>query len=95
MDTVDAGRKGGSSKSARKKASSAANLAKARAITAAALAAFRAAGEKTDAAAEAFHATHGAREYADWNHAADVEIKTTKTLTEILPTLLDLRNGSE
>ncbi len=43
MDTKDAGRRGGSSRSARKVAASRANIAKARSTVAAALAAFKAA----------------------------------------------------
>jgi hypothetical protein len=45
MDTKDAGRKGGTSRTEKKRAASSRNLAKARATTDAALAAFKAAGK--------------------------------------------------
>jgi hypothetical protein len=79
MDTVDAGRKGGSSRSERKRAASAANLAKARARVAKAMTAFHKA-ELEDADAE-------------WEVAAALIPKPATVKPTVAPTLITGNGG--
>jgi hypothetical protein len=98
MDTTEAGRKGGLSRSAKKSASSRRNIAKARAVTAEALAAWRAACKKTDVAGDAFYNANPADNsdaYSAYAKAGDVEMKSLKKIEKLLPVLFVHRNGSQ
>ena len=99
MDTKDAGRKGGLSRSEKKRAASSRNLARARATMRAAIEAWKITIKKADAARDAFHAvpagTVNHKELVAWQNAADAEVKACKKLETFLPTLLPAQNGGK
>lgn len=99
ITSTEAARALGSTRTEKKAASSRRNLAKARAKTAAALAAFEAACDKERAAAAAFHAVPAGQtnhtELVEWQKAANVAVETTKKLETIVPTLLVSKTGAK